>query len=229
MTEIQEKLFALRDEPYGDFLAALLPGVERERVIGVRAPAVRALAKELCGGEAAEAFLLALPHRYHEENMLHAALLDRERDCARCLAALERFLPCVDNWAVCDTLRPKVFKKHTRELLERVPLWLVSEQNYTVRFGIGALCSFCLDEAFDPEQLAWVAALRSGEYYVNMMIAWYFATALAKQYGAALPYLEQRRLEPWTHNKTIQKAVESFRVPEEHKNYLKTLRRKKDE
>ena len=224
MTEIQERLFALRDPAYADFIAPLLPTVERDTIIGVRLPAAHALARELRKEGKADAFLAELPHRYFEESILHASILSREKDFALCMAEIERFLPWVDNWSVCDTLKPNVLKKHRPELLERIPAWLASAHPYTVRFGIAMLMSHFLDEDFRPVCLDWVAALRSEEYYVNMMIAWYFATALAKQYEQALPYLEERRLARWTHNKSIQKAVESYRVSEEHKAYLKTLR-----
>ena len=228
MTEIQDRLFALRDSAYREFTAPLLPTVERDAIIGVRLPAVRALAAELVREGKAEAFLKELPHRYHEENCLHAAILCREKDFAVCLAELERFLPFVDNWSVCDGLNPPVLKKHRPELLERIPAWLAAEDPYTVRFGISMLMSHFLDEDFRPVYLDWVAALRSEEYYVNMMIAWYFATALAKQYEAALPYIEERRLARWTHNKSIQKALESYRVPEDRKVHLRTLRWKNE-
>lgn len=228
MTEIQERLFALQDPGYRAFTAPLLPGVPLESIIGVRTPAVRKLAKELKKEGKAEAFLEELPHRYFEENGLHAALLCEERDFARCLEQVERFLPWVDNWATCDGLSPGCFKKNRAALMERVPAWLGSSRTYTIRFGIGVLMNQFLDEDFRPDYLDRVARLRSEEYYVNMMIAWYFATALAKQYEAALPYLENRRLDRWTHNKSIQKAVESYRVTEERKAYLRTLRWKKE-
>lgn len=228
MTEIQERLFALQDPGYRAFTAPLLPGVPLESIIGVRTPAVRKLAKELKKEGKAEAFLEELPHRYFEENGLHAALLCEERDFARCLEQVERFLPWVDNWATCDGLSPGCFQKNRAALLERVPAWLGSSRTYTIRFGIGVLMNQFLDEDFRPDYLDWVAEIRSEEYYVNMMIAWYFATALAKQYEAALPYLENRRLDRWTHNKSIQKAVESYRVTEERKAYLRTLRWKKE-
>ncbi len=228
MTVIQERLFALQDLDYRTFLAPLVPGVEPARIIGVRTPAVRKLAREIRKEGAAEAFLSELPHPYLEENGLHAALLCDEKDFTRCLEQVERFLPFIDNWATCDGLNPACFKKHRAELLERVPVWLHSERTYTIRFGIGVLMHHFLDGDFCPACLEWVAALRSEEYYVNMMIAWYFATALAKQYEAALPYIENRRLDRWTHNKSIQKAIESYRVPEARKACLRTLRRKKE-
>ena len=226
MTEIQEKLISLADPAYRDFTLPLLPGLAPERMIGVRMPAMRALAKELYRAGAYEDFFAALPHDYHEENCLHAFLIGEIRDAERCLDEIERFLPYVDNWAVCDTIRPKTFRKNRAALLERIPVWLASGENYTIRFGIGMLMCHFLDDAFRPEYLDWAADVRSGEYYVNMMIAWYFATALAKQYESALPYLGNRRLDRWTHNKTIQKAVESYRVSEERKAYLKTLKQK---
>ena len=226
MTEIQKKLFALQDLGYREFTLPLLPNLAPERMIGVRMPAMRALAKELHRAGEDEDFLAALPHEYHEENCLHAFLIGEIKDIGRCLEETERFLPFVDNWSVCDTIKPKCFRKNRAALLEKIPVWLASDRTYTVRFGIGMLMSHFLDGDFRPEYLDWVAELRSGEYYVNMMIAWYFATALAKQYEAALPILQRERLERWTHNKTIQKAVESYRVPEEHKTELKSLRRK---
>ena len=225
MTDIQARLFSLSDPAYRDFTLPLLPGLAPERMIGVRMPAMRALAKELYRAGAYEDFLAALPHDYHEENCLHAFLIGEIKDAERCLDEIGRFLPFVDNWAVCDTIRPKCFRKNRAALLARIPAWLASGETYTVRFGVGMLMCHFLDEAFRPEYLEWVSALRSGEYYVNMMIAWYFATALAKQYDAALPYLEQGRLERWTHNKTIQKAVESYRVSDEHKAALRLLRK----
>ena len=221
---VREELFRLQDLKYKAFQAKLIPTVDPDTVIGVRLPAVHALAKDLLKREDVSDFLRAVPHAYYDENQLHAFVLNGLKDYDVCLSEIERFLPYVDNWAVCDSLAPKVFRKHRTELVGRIKGWLASGETYTVRFGIGVLMRFYLDEAFDPAYPAAVAAVRSDEYYVNMMIAWYFATALAKQYEAALPYLEDRRLDPWTHNKTIQKAVESYRVTDERKAYLKTLR-----
>ena len=226
MTDIQEKLIALSEPGYRDFMAPLLPNLPRERILGVRTPALRSYAKELWRAGGYEPFLRQLPHSYYEENNLHAFLLEQMRDFDCCLAELERFLPYIDNWATCDCLRPKVFGKNKARLLARIPAWLASGETYTVRYGIGMLMAHYLDDGFRPEYLSWVADVRSGEYYINMMIAWYFATALAKQYEAALPWLENRRLDRWTHNKTIQKAVESYRVSEKEKAYLKTLKQK---
>ena len=227
MKEIQEQLFALQDPAYRDFTAPLLPNLPRETIIGVRTPALRRLAKELKQEGKAGEFLRQLPHAFFEENGLHAALLCLERDFDFCLEEVERFLPHIDNWATCDGLNPDCFKKHHGELIKCVPAWLRSEHTYTIRFGVGVLMNHFLDGDFRPEYLDWVTAIESEEYYLRMMQAWYFATALAKQYDAALPVLENRRLDPWTHNRTIQKAVESRRITPEQKAYLKTLRRKK--
>ena len=222
---VTERLLALRDPDYAAFAAKLVPTIPPERVLGVRIPQLRALARELYGTPEAEDFLTRLPHGLQEENHLHALLLERRKDFGQCLAEVERFLPYVDNWAVCDTLRPKAFARRRAELLPHVFRWLDSGETYTVRFGLGMLMANYLDDAFEPRFLERAAELRSDEYYLNMMNAWYFATALAKQYDAALPFLEQGRLDRWTHNKTIQKACESYRVNAEHKAYLKTLRR----
>lgn len=221
---IRETLFSLRDEKFSTFQARLIPNVAPERIIGVRTPALRKLAKTLRGSGQAEEFLKALPHEFFEENNLHAFLLCEMKDFEACVQAVEDFLPYVDNWATCDQMSPGVFRQNKQALLPPIRRWIASEQCYTRRFGIGMLMSHFLDEDFREEYLSLVSDIRSEEYYVNMMIAWYFATALAKQYEAALPYLENRRLAPWVHNKAIQKAVESFRVSDEHKNYLRTLK-----
>ena len=209
--EILKRLYALQDIEYQVFQSKLIPTVDPATVIGVRTPALREYAKELSKREDVGVFLAALPHA----------------DFGETLAAVDAFLPYVDNWATCDQLSPKVFRKHRAELLPEIKRWMASEHVYTIRFGVGMLMQHYLDEDFDPAQLEDVAALRSGEYYVNMMIAWYFATALAKQYDATLPYLEQRRLDAWTHNKAIQKAIESYRVTDEHKAYLRMQKIKK--
>ena len=221
---IRETLFSLREEKFAAFQARLIPNVAPERVIGVRTPALRKLAKTLRGSGQAEEFLKALPHEFFEENNLHAFLLCEMKDFEACVQAVEDFLPYVDNWATCDQMSPGVFRKNKQALLPHIRRWIASERCYTRRFGIGMLMSHFLDEDFREEYLSLVSDIRSEEYYVNMMIAWYFATALAKQYEAALPYLENRRLDPWVHNKAIQKAVESFRVSDGHKAYLRTLK-----
>ena len=235
--DIRSRLFALQDVPYRDFQAKLIPTVDPETMIGVRTPALRQLAKELAKTDAASAFLAELPHRYFDENQLHAFLISEIKDFDVCIAETERFLPYIDNWATCDQMSPKIFRKHRPELLPYIRKWIVPdgtgagtfkvspEKTYIVRFGTGMLMEHFLDDDFDPAYPELVSRIRSGEYYVNMMTAWYFATALAKQYDAVLPYLTEKRLDPWVHNKTIQKAVESFRITPEQKAYLKTLRR----
>ena len=221
---VTERVLALRDEGNAAFLAKLIPTIPPETVLGARLPALRSLARELRSTEEAERFLTALPHRFHEENVLHALLLNERRDFAPTLAELDRFLPYVDNWAACDALRPRCFARHRAELLPAIRRWLDADRPYTRRFALEMLMTHFLDEEFEPVYLDWAAETRAEDYYVRMMQAWFFATALTKQYRSALPVLEQRRLEPWTHNKTIQKAIESFRVPDENKAYLKTLR-----
>ena len=221
---IRETLFSLREEKFAAFQARLIPNVAPERIIGVRTPALRKLAKTLRGSGEAEEFLKALPHDLFEENNLHAFLLCEMKDFDACVQAVEDFLPYVDNWATCDQMSPGVFRKNKQALLPYIRCWIASERCYTRRFGTGMLMSHFLDEDFREEYLRLVSDKRREEYYVNMMIAWYFATALAKQYEAALPYLENRRLDPWVHNKTIQKAVESFRVSDEHKACLRALK-----
>ena len=221
---VQGKLFELQDLNYRDFHAKLMPTVYKERVIGVRTPALRKFAKEFGKTKEAEEFLKQLPHEYYEEDNLHGFLIAGMKDFDRCIEELERFLPYVDNWATCDLLSPKIFKKHLQELLVKIRVWTVSEHTYMIRFGVGMLMGLYLDEAFELEYPEMVSGIRSNEYYVNMMIAWYFATALAKQYEAVLPFIENGRLDKWTHNKAIQKAVESCRVTDEKKAYLKTLK-----
>lgn len=224
MTEIQRILHAHSDPKYADFTAKLIPTLPRERMIGVRSPEYRKIVKELPGEAAIHDFLSALPHEYYEENCLHNVLIGRMKDAAACLAAIEQFLPYVDNWAVCDGLNPPVLQKHHDLLKEKIPQWIASEAVYTRRFGMHMLMVHFLGEDFDPTLLRQPAALRSQEYYVNMMTAWLFAEALVKQWEAAIPYIEAHRLDPWTNNKTIQKACESFRITDEQKTYLKSLR-----
>ena len=226
MAAIQERLFALQDADYAAFQRPLMPTVGEEAFIGVRTPALRSLAKELRGSAEAEAFLVSLPHVYFEENQLHAFLIALEKDFDTALALTGAFLPYVDNWATCDQLTPKAFRKNRAALNEMIDCWILSAHEYTVRFAIKMRMDHFLDDAFSPEILEQVAAVQREEYYIRMMQAWFFATALAKQYEAALPYLEQNRLETWVHNKTIQKAVESYRIAPEQKAYLRTLRRK---
>lgn len=228
MTEIQERLFTLRDEKNAAFVAKLVPNIPAETILGVRTPALRKLAKELYKTTDVAAFMDALPHAYFEENGLHAFFLEQIKDFDACMAGVEYFLPYVDNWATCDSMSPPVFKKHRAALLEHVRRWLGSERPYTVRFGVKMLMDHFLDGDYQPEYLESVSVIQSEEYYVNMMRAWYFATALAKQWDSAVLFLMERRLDLWTHNKTIQKAVESRRIPEERKQLLRTLRIRQD-
>ena len=218
---IRARLFAMQDLKYRDFTAKLTPTVPPERIIGVRTPELRRYAVELSKTEDAAAFMAALSHLYQEENNLHAFLIERIADYDACVAALDAFLPYVDNWATCDSMSPKCLKKQLPRLTGEIRRWMASDRVYTVRFGMGMLMRHFLDDAFDPAYLDWVAALRSEEYYINMMIAWFFATALAKQWDATLPYIMSRRLEPWVHNKAIQKAIESYRIPEDRKIWLR--------
>ena len=222
--EIRQSLFELQDIKYRDFQAKLIPGKDTEMMIGVRTPELRKLAKQMLKREDIREFLRDLPHRYFDEDQLHAFIVSGIKEYGKCMEELMRFLPFVDNWATCDQMSPGVFKKHKPELLAEIREWLGSEHTYTVRFGIGMLMQHFLDEDFDPAYPELVAGVHSEEYYVNMMIAWYFATALAKQYDAVLPFIEGRRLDPWTHNKTIRKAVESYRITDEQKEYLRSLK-----
>ena len=222
--EIKEELLNLQDEKYRDFQAKLIPTVSPDTVIGVRTPALRKYASQLVKREDVQEFLDVLPHSFFDEYQLHAFIVSAMRDYDRCMEEVIRFLPYVDNWATCDQMSPKVFKKHRQELIPHIKEWIASDATYTIRFGVGMLMEHFLDEDFDPKYPELVADLRSEEYYVNMMIAWYFATALAKQYDAVLPYIENRRLDTWTHNKAIQKSVESYRITPEQKEYLKSLK-----
>lgn len=221
---VQNQLLALQDLQYRNFHCKLMPTVDPETVIGIRTPALRKFARAFAKTPEAAEFMQILPHKYYEENNLHGFLIEAIKDYDRAIAALNAFLPYVDNWATCDLIRPKLFRKHLPELLQQIQIWIASDHTYTIRFGIEMLMSFYLDEQFQSEYLELVSNVRSEEYYVNMMIAWYFATALAKQYEAALPYIQQYRLEPWTHNKAIQKAIESYRITDEQKNYLRGLK-----
>ena len=225
MHELQQHLFGMRDAAYAAFIAKLTPGFPPSHLIGVRVPLLRTIARSFAKEEAAsQRFLSHLPHSYYEEDMLHGMLISLVKDYDRCLDLTDRFLPYVDNWAVCDTLSPKVFAKHKAQLLENILRWSSSSHTYTCRFGLRMLMTHFLDDSFSADFLEIPAAIRREEYYVKMMVAWFFATALAKQWEATLPYLENRQLDPWTHRKTIQKAIESYRIPPERKDYLRTLR-----
>lgn len=222
--EIQKELFTLQDITYRDFQAKLIPNLENDSMIGVRTPALRKLAKQMAKREEIGVFLETLPHTWFDENQLHAFIIAERKDFAQCMDELTRFLPFVDNWATCDQLSPKVFKKHRQELLPYIKEWLGSDRTYTVRFATGMLMEHFLDEDFDLSYPEMVSKVRSEEYYINMMTAWYFATALAKQYEAVLPFIEEVRLDPWTHNKAIQKSMESNRITAEQKAYLRGLK-----
>ena len=222
--EIRNGLFDLQDSQYRDFQAKLIPSASADKMIGVRTPVLRKLAKDLAKRKDIGGFLNDLPHRYFDENQLHAFIISQLKDYEQCMDEVIRFLPYIDNWATCDQLSPKVFRKHRPKLIDQIRKWIISDRTYTIRFGIGMLMEHFLDEDYDPAYPEMVACIRSDEYYVNMMIAWYFATALAKQYDSILPFIKNRRLDPWTHNKTIQKARESYRISPEQKEYLKALK-----
>ena len=222
--DIRKRLFEMQDTKYRDFHSGLMPTVDKKNIIGIRIPLIRKFAKEILFTPDACEFMQLLPHEYYEEDNLHAFLISEERDFDKCIFELNKFLPYVNNWATCDSLRPKCFKFNTDSLIKHVFSWISSEKNYVVRFGIEMLMVHYLDEHFQPEYLYRVSKIISEEYYVNMMIAWYFATALAKQYDAAIQFIESRTLSPWVHNKTIQKAIESYRITEEQKEFLKSLR-----
>lgn len=222
--KVIEELFNLRDSEYAAFQAKLTPTIAPEKFIGVRLPVLRKFAKEYAKDPECSQFMSTLPHDYYDENLLHSVLITYIKDYDTCMQELEKFLPFVDNWAVCDTMNPKVLRKNKEALLLKIKEWVKSDKTYTIRFGVDMLMSFYLDDDFKPEYLEIPASIRSEEYYVNMMTAWYFATALAKQWDEAVKYIENRRLDRWTHNKAIQKSIESFRVTQEHKDYLRSLK-----
>ncbi len=222
--EIVKKLFELQDKKYAEFQSKLTPSVEKEKFIGVRVPDVRKLAKEYAKDEESKMFLKELPHKYYDENMLHGLLISEIKDYEIAVKEVDEFLPYVDNWAVCDIMSPKVFKKHKQEVIEKIKEWCKSPKTYTCRFGIEMLMSHFLDEDFKREYLKIPASVHSEEYYVQMMVAWFFATSLAKQWDATIPYIEEKKLDKWVHNKTIQKARESYRITDEQKEYLQSLK-----
>lgn len=222
--KIYKELQALKEKEYADFQAKLVPTIEPSTILGIRVPKLRALAKSYMRDQECQVFLDSLPHNYYDENMLHAILISEMKDYDKCINRLEAFLPYVDNWAVCDIMSPKLFKRYRGDLMTRIKVWMASEETYTIRFGLGMLMTHFLDEDFRPEYLDMASSIRSDEYYVNMMIAWFFATALAKQWEVSLPYIEDKRLDDWTHKKAIQKARESLRISKEKKEYLKGLK-----
>ena len=221
---LYNRLMEVKDDSYREFQAKLVPSIPPETILGVRTPEMRRIAKEVFESPGREAFLSSLPHRYYEENLIHFFVISMIRDFDACVQAVEGFLPYVDCWPVSDQATPKAFTKNHQKLLPYIKKWIASEHVYTARFGIRMLMNEFLGEDFRDEYPRLVAAKKSGEYYLNMMSAWYFATALAKQYDDIIPYFEERRLDEWVHRKAIQKAIESYRVSEEHKEYLKSLR-----
>ena len=225
--KIESELFSYQDLSYAQLQIRTIPSVDASRIIGVRTPQLRLFAKRLYKEPDTDSFLNELPHKYFDEDQLHAFIISLEKDFDICIAKVEAFLPYVDNWATCDQMSPKAFKKDPERLLPYIDEWIRSDKTYTVRFAVGMLMEHFLDERFDTKYADMVAALRSDEYYINMMIAWYFATALAKQYDACIPYIEEHRLDTWTHNKAIQKSVESYRITGERKLYLKSLKIRK--
>ncbi|MBQ6567680.1 MAG: DNA alkylation repair protein [Treponema sp.] len=224
--DIRGWLQARQDAKYREMQVKILPSLSPGAIVGVRTPDLRKYAKEIGRREDVKEFLESLPHRFFEEKQLHAFIISELKDYGQCMTELTRFLPYVDNWATCDQMSPRVFKKRRQELLPSIREWIASGRCYTVRFGLKMLMEHFLDDDFSPDYVEMAAGIKSDEYYVNMMIAWYFATALAKQYDTVLPFIEGNRLAPWTHNKAIQKAVESYRIAEEQKDYLRSLRRK---
>jgi 3-methyladenine DNA glycosylase AlkD len=220
---IRDELFKLQDKKYRDLQIKIIPNISSDLIIGIRTPELRKFSKKLVKDNYS-LFLDALPHKYFDENQLHAFIISELKDYDECIMYINKFLPYVDNWATCDQMSPKVFKKNTDKLLEQIKVWIKSNDVYTIRFGIGELMQYYLDDDFKLEYLEMVCNIRSDEYYVNMMIAWFFATALAKQYDLTLPFIEGKKLDKWTHNKTIQKAIESYRIVAEQKEYLRGLR-----
>lgn len=225
-TDVQNALFAMEDPAYRAFHCKLIPTVSPDTVIGVRTPALRSFAKKFAKTQEAAAFLQELPHPYYEENNLHAFLIEQNRDFSQTVAALDVFLPYVDNWATCDMMCPKSLEKQPDALMQKIKEWIESPHEYTVRFAVGLLMRFYLDGRFEPAQMQMVCGIHRDEYYINMMIAWYFATALFKQYESAFAYIKEEKLPLWTHNKTIQKAIESNRLSAEQKALLRALKRK---
>lgn len=224
MQAIVDRLFEMQDLKYKEFQCKLIPGIDLDSVIGVRTPKLRAYAKELYKSGDYREFLNELPHKYYDENNLHGFIICQMKDYDQAVEEIDRLLPYVDNWATCDLMRPKAFDRQHDRLIEDIRRWMSSDETYTIRFGEEMLMTFFLDSDFRVEYLEEVATIRSEEYYVNMMTAWFFATALAKQYDATLPFIEGMRLDKWTHNKAIQKACESYRVSDQQKSYLRTLK-----
>ncbi len=224
MTKLHTALFDMQDVAYRDFHSRLIPNISKDRVIGIRTPVLRKFAKEYAKTDDAQEFIRELPHYYYEENNLHMMIITDIKDYDTCVMEIERFLPYIDNWATCDLPTPKCFNNYKEKLLDKVISWIKSDDTYTIRYGIETLMNIYLEDAFESSYPRLVSEVISDEYYVNMMIAWYFATALAKQWETVIPYIKEKRLPEWVHKKTIQKAVESYRITDEQKRYLRTLR-----
>ena len=222
--EIIKELFKLQDKKYGEFQTKLIPTASPDTFIGVRTPDLRNLAKRIVKENSYKEFLKELPHQYFDENQLHAFIISELKDFDKCIEYINTFLPYVDNWATCDQMSPKIFKKYPDKLISNIKKWIKSKKTYTIRFGIGMLMQYYLDDNFKKEYLELISNIRSNEYYVNMMISWFFATALAKKYEDTIIYLENNKLDTWVHNKTIQKAIESYRITDKQKDYLKSLK-----
>ena len=221
---VYEELCKVRDNKYKEFQSALVPNISKDTILGVRTPEMRKIAKDMFNTDEGKKFLKKLPHKYYEENLVHFFMIAMIKDFDECVKETECSLPYIDCWPVCDQSSPKAFKKKHDELLPLIKKWIDSDHVYTSRFGMRMLMNEFLGEDFKPEYLTWVASKKGEDYYLKMMVAWYFATALAKQYDATIPFFEKHILDDWCHKKAIQKAIESFRVSDEHKEYLKTLR-----
>ncbi len=221
---IYEKLSEVKDDEYKEFQAKLVPNISPDVILGVRTPDMRKIAKEMYGTPEGDSFLKELPHRYYEENLVHFFMIARIKDFDECISAVEAFLPYVDCWPVSDQSSPAVFKKNHQKLIPYIKKWIASDHVYTARFGLRILMNEYLGEDFKDEYLELAASKEGDDYYLKMMIAWYFATALAKRYDETIPYIEERRLDEWVHRKSIQKALESYRVSDEHKEYLRSLK-----
>lgn len=226
MKNILNELYKMQDEKYRDIQVKTIPNINSDSIIGVRTPELRSFAKKLIKEDSYKEFLEELPHKYFEENQLHSFIISEIKDYDICISYINKFLPYINNWATCDQLSPKVFKKNKEKLIKEIKVWIKSKETYTIRFGIGMLMSYFLDEDFNESYLETISKIKSKEYYINMMIAWYYATALAKQYDSTIKYLENNKLDIWVHNKTIQKAIESYRITDTQKEYLRSLKRK---
>lgn len=224
MKSVIEQLFELQDLSYKDFHKKLIPNIDEDNIIGVRTPVLRKFAKEFAKSELKDEFLNSLPHKYYDENNLHAFVIEAIKDYDECINKIDKFLPYIDNWATCDSLSPKIFKKHKKEVYDKIKIWLKSDKTYTVRFAIVTLLANYLDDDFEEEMLTLVTDIKSEEYYINMAIAWYVSMALVKQYDSTIKLIQSKKLDKFTHNKSIQKAIESYRVDDDKKKYLRTLK-----